>query len=202
MTDTNSLSLWSCPEIETTTRTLVAGESLFHQGDAAAAIFVVESGELRLVRRTIDGRLVTLHTARTGEPFAEAALFAETYHCDAVATVPSRVRVCPKAALLAALRHEPAHWEKLAAGLARQVHALRMRHELRNVRSAPERVLQYLALVAGPDGRTVRIEGKLQDIAAELGLTREAFYRALSRLTDEDAIERKPGELVLKRSSV
>jgi CRP-like cAMP-binding protein len=180
-------------------RVLATGEGLFHQGNAATAIFAVEAGELRLVRRTFDGRLVTLQTARTGELFAEAALFAEAYHCDAVATVPSRVRVYPKAALRAALHRQPALWERFTASLARQVQALRMRHELRNIRSARERVLQYLALSCGPDGRTVPVEGRLQDMAAELGLTREAFYRALTRLTEEGAIERKPRALMLKK---
>lgn len=186
------------PEIATAIHTVGAGEHLFHQGDAATAIFFIEAGELRLVRRTLDGGLVTLHKAQTGELFAEAALFAEAYHCDAIATVASRVRVYPKANLLAALHSEPALWESFTARLARQVQTLRMRLELRNVRSARERVLQYLSLRCGHDGRTVRVEGPLQDMAAELGLTREVFYRTLSRLSAEGAIERRPGQLILK----
>src|SRR5204863_5651112 len=70
-------------------RRLAAGETLFNQGDAAIAIFQVESGRLRLVRRTSDDHLVILYTARRGEFFAEASLFADTYHCDAAATAPS-----------------------------------------------------------------------------------------------------------------
>jgi len=63
-------------------RSLAAGEVLFRQGDRANAIFEVEQGRMRLVRQTIDNHPVTLHTARPGELFAEAALFADRYHCD------------------------------------------------------------------------------------------------------------------------
>ena len=48
-------------------RVLAPGELLFQQGDRAAAIYRVESGRLRLIRRTVDDHLVILHTARRGE---------------------------------------------------------------------------------------------------------------------------------------
>jgi hypothetical protein len=68
-------------EAGSTVRVLAPGELLFRQGDRAAAIYKVESGRLRLIRRTVDDHLVILHTARRGEFFAEASLFAEAYHC-------------------------------------------------------------------------------------------------------------------------
>ncbi len=181
-------------------RDLAAGEPLFRRGDRASAIYRVESGRLRLLRSAVDGRLVVLHTARAGDLFAEAALFSETYHCDAVAAVPSRVRHYPKGALLATLRADPALLEAFTAELARRLQALRSRLELRDVRSARERVLQHLAsAAAGTDGRSIPIEGRLQDIAAELGLTREAFYRTLAALEAAGAILRTEASIVLKR---
>lgn len=133
-------------------RDLAAGEILYRQGDRAAAIYKVETGRLRLVRRTLDDHLVILHTARRGEFFAEASLFAEAYHCDAVAAAPSRIRVYPKARVMAVLRTEPALAEAFVARLAHQLQDLRARMELRNIRSARERVLQYLRLRAGSEG--------------------------------------------------
>jgi CRP-like cAMP-binding protein len=180
---------------------LAAGEILFEQGDPAAAIYQVESGRLRLIRRTVDDHLVILHTARRGEFFAEASLFAEAYHCDAVAAAPSRVRVYPKAVVMAALRTDPALAESFMARLAHQLQELRARMELRNIRSARERVLQYLRLRAGLNGRSVAIEGQLQDIAAEIGVTREAFYRTLAALEAEGSLTRTESEILLKKSA-
>jgi CRP-like cAMP-binding protein len=180
-------------------RNLAAGEVLFKQGDRATAIYKVESGRLRLIRRTVDDHLVVLHTARLGELFAEASLFSEVYHCDAVAAASSRVRVYPKATLITALRTEPTFAEAFMARLARQLQELRARMELRNIRSARERVLQYFRLCAGLEGRSVAIEGQLQDIASEVGMTREALYRTLATLEAEGSISRTQTEIVLRK---
>ena len=181
-------------------RVLAAGELLFQQGDRAAAIYEVESGRLRLSRRTADDHLVILHTARRGEFFAEASLFAETYHCDAVAAVQSRVRAYPKEIVMEALRKDPALAEAFMARLARQLQELRAQMELRNIRSARDRVLQYLRLRAGVHGRSVAIEGRLQDIAAEIGMTREALYRTLAALEAEGSLTRTETAILLEKS--
>ena len=183
-----------------TIRVLAPGESLFHQGDRAAAIYKVESGRLRLIRRTVDDHLVILHTAHRGEFFAEASLFAEAYHCDAVAAASSRVRIYPKAKVMEALRADPALAEAFMARLARQLQDLRARMELRNIRSARDRVLQYLRLRAGLRGRAIEIEGQLQDIAAEIGITREALYRTLATLEAEGQLARTETAIVLKKA--
>ena len=70
--------------------------------------------------------------------------FAESYYCDAVAATPSRVRVYPKTTVMAALRADPDLAQAFMARLAVQLQELRALMELRNIRSARERVLQYL----------------------------------------------------------
>lgn len=178
-------------------RILETRELLFHQGDRTAAIYKVESGRLRLIRRTVDDHLVILHTARRGEFFAEASLFAETYHCDAVAAAPSRVRIYPKTTVIAALRADPDLAQAFMARLAVQLQELRTLMELRNIRSAHERVLQYLRWRAIEQGRSIAVEGQLQDIAAEIGITREALYRTLAALEAEGHLSRTDAAIIL-----
>jgi CRP-like cAMP-binding protein len=84
--------------------------------------------------------------------------------------------------------------------MAHQVIELRQRLEVMKVRSAKERVLVYLDLNSDPDGRTVNLRSQLQDIASELGLSREAFYRTLASLERDGAIERAGSRILLKRS--
>jgi len=127
-------------------RDLAAGAALFRQGDPAVAVYVIERGRLAMVRHTAEGRRVTLFTAGPGESFAEAALFSEVYHCDAVAEIPSRVTVVPKADLHALLKQRRQASDRLMARLAHQVQALRARLELRNIRSARERTFQASSL--------------------------------------------------------
>ena len=70
--------------------------------------------------------------------------------------------------------------------MAHQVIELRQRLEVMKVRSAKERVLVYLDLNSDPDGRTVNLRSQLQDIASELGLSREDPYVNLSIHTAPD----------------
>src|SRR6516165_1694196 len=182
-------------------RVLAPGELLFRQGDPAAAIYRVESGRLRLIRRTADDHLVILHTARRGEFFAEASLFADAYHCDAVAAAQSSVRVYLKEVVLAALRTDRALAEAFMARLARQLQELRARMELRNIRSSRDRVLQYLRRCARNDGRSIALDGQLQDIAAEIGITREALYRTLSALETEGHLIRTDTAILLNKAN-
>lgn len=182
---------------------LEANEALFRQGDEASAIFAVQQGRLRLVRHTIDDHPVTLHTARPGELLAEAALFADHYHCDAIAAVASRVHVYSKRHLLAAFRTDPDLAQQFMAVLARQVQALRSRLEERNIRSARERVLHRLVLATDNDRRMVNLDSTLIDLAAEIGLSHEALYRALAALEKDGTIARtRAGITLLRRRGV
>jgi CRP/FNR family transcriptional regulator, dissimilatory nitrate respiration regulator len=141
---------------------------------------------------------VILHTARRGEFFAEASLFADTYHCDAVAAAQSSIRVYPEEIVKEALRKDPALAEAFMARLARQLQELRARMELRNIRSARDRVLQYLRLIAGSDGHSIARDGQLQDIAAEIGISREALYRTLAALETEGYLTRTDTAILLR----
>jgi CRP-like cAMP-binding protein len=180
-------------------RSLARSELLFRQGDKVAAIYFIEAGRLQLIRRTFDGRSLILGTAPAGEFFVEAALFSEIFHCDAVAAEPSRVRIYPKHMMLNALRTDPESAMSFLALEARQIIELRQQLELMKVRSAKERLLLYLDFKAGPDGRTVSLPGPLQDIASELGLTREALYRTLSALEATGVIGRSESRITIKR---
>jgi CRP/FNR family transcriptional regulator, dissimilatory nitrate respiration regulator len=181
-------------------RSLARNEVLFRQGDRVAAIYFIETGRLRLERRTFDGRLLILGITPAGQFFVEAALFADSFHCDAVATEPSKVRIYPKQAALKALRTDPEDAMSFLALMAHQVIELRQRLELMKVRSAKERVMLYLDSNAEPGRGVVDLRSQLQDIASELGLTREAFYRTLANLEREGTIERAGSRILLKRS--
>ena len=109
-------------------RSLARSEALFRQGEKVTAIYFVEAGRLRLERQTIDGRSLVVGTTTTGKFFVEAALFADIFHCDAVATEPSQVRIYPKAAMLNALRTDPAHAMSFLSLIAHQV--IELRHRL------------------------------------------------------------------------
>ena len=171
-------------------RKLGAGETLFRAGDRVRAVFVVATGEIRLIRMSRAGSDVTLLRARAGVCFAEAALFSVRYHCDAVAETLTEVLEYRKAEILACLAREPGRTLNLLRHLARQVQALRSRAEMLALHSATDRLMAYFRLRARDEKSAVQLDSTWKQVASEVGLTHEALYRALRRLEQAGTIER------------
>ena len=183
-------------------RTLKAGQVLFRTGDRTAGLYEVVTGNVRLVRIDRAGREAVLHIAVAGETLAEASLFTSAYHCDAIATTDTVVRLYPKAIVLAEFERNSKTARAFTAMLARQVMNLRTRLEQSNIQSARDRVRHYLTLNTGADGRTVIVPGTIKNLAAELGLTHEVLYRTLADMAAVGEIERLKGKIRLAKPSV
>jgi CRP-like cAMP-binding protein len=168
------------------------GATIFRQGDRATAMFLIETGRVRLARVLADGTSLILYVAEAGESFAEASLSAAHYHCDAIADTDAAVVALPKADLLSALAADPAECLALTLALAAQVRDLRAKLELRNIRSASARVLAWLRLHASGNPPSVPMHRSWTQVADELGLTREVVYRALAALERQKRINRGP----------
>ncbi|HEY7297464.1 MAG TPA: Crp/Fnr family transcriptional regulator [Xanthobacteraceae bacterium] len=185
-----------------TERTLRAGQALFLQRSRPVGLYEVVSGKLRLVRVDRSGREAVLHSACAGQTIAEASLFSSTYHCDAIASARTIVRLYPKAVVLAEFRRNPKAAEAFMAMLGRQVMDLRTKLEQRNILSARERIVHYLTANAGAAGSTVAVTGTLKDLAGELGLSHEALYRTLAEMASAGEIERGRGTISLVKSKL
>ena len=182
------------------TRELRPREFLFRQGDNAEHIFAVEYGHIKLTRYLSNGKSVVMHVARAGHTFTEAALFSETYHCNAVAGVKTRVRMYKKREILQAINRDSSLALEYLASLSREVLRLRTQLELHNIQSARERILQFLLLEAHPDSLEFKIQVSLKDVAVNLGLAHETFYRELARLEDDKIITREDRIIKIHRT--
>ena len=178
-------------------RRLAAGELLFRQGDASFGFFRLLNGAVDMVRWTPSGAPLRLHAVRSGETFAEASLFAGHYHCDALATADSEIRSYACDQVLLAMETAPGLAIAMAAHLATSLRDARRLLELRSVTPLKLRLLFRLRDLAGADGRlpsTATITG----IAAEIGATPEACYRAVAALERDGVLTRfKRGRIVL-----
>jgi len=171
-------------------RKLTAGEALFHRDDPVGQVFVVIDGEVILQRHTIEGAAVIFQRAKAGETLAEASLFSEHYHCDAVAVTAAGVIAFSKNEVLKGMEADASFGREVLAQTSRKLIETRSRLELRNVRSARERILQYLVLVGGDGIDGITFDKSLKDVAAEIGLTHETFYRSLKKLEADGVIKR------------
>lgn len=155
---------------------LAPGEMLFGAGADVTDIFMVRSGSVHLQRHTTHGAHMVLQNAGPGTVVAEASAYSSRYHCDAVAAQESVVAGLPKERFLSALADQPALAESWSALLARSVQAARLRAEIRNLPRVSDRLAAWLG-----EGNALPERGRWQDVAAELGVTREALYRELAR---------------------
>lgn len=161
---------------------LEKNHTLFRQGEQVSNMFYVAMGEVTLSRYGLAGNEVIIHSAQAKETFAEAALFSDVYHCDAVVTKDSQLWSINKAATLAFANDNPSFAMDLMERFAKQIQQLRSQKEILAIRSATERV--YMALSQG------LLNTSIKQFANSIGLTHEATYRALAELVrDNKAIK-------------
>ena len=153
-------------------------------------LHVVEHGRIQLNRNTADGCPTVLQVSLAGEMVAEASLFSDSYHCSAIADRSSTGFSIRKQNIMEYLSSSPQASMQVMEILAREIRDLRTLHEIRNIRSAKERVFSYLQLLSDEQAQ-VHFLMSLKDVAYRLGLSHEAFYRALKQLEDDSLIQRE-----------
>jgi CRP-like cAMP-binding protein len=157
-------------------QTLAAGETAFRSGDPIRSLFLVVAGAMRLMRTLPHGFQLTLQRAGPGAILAEASLFAERYHCDAVAVEGSMLWVMPLAAIRTALSTDFKLALAFARGLSYEVQRARAHAEILTLRTVAERVDAWIALNDG----SLPPKGRWRHIASDIGVTPEALYRELA----------------------
>lgn len=175
-----------------------ADETVFRQGDAVHAIFQVREGAVAMVRHLSDGTMLTIATAGADETFAEAALFSDRYHCDAVARSKSVIAVAPVAAIKARLERDPKLAIDLAEAFSAQVRLLRALIEIQRIKRAPDRLLAWLRWRASGAPPVVEAPDAWSRVASSIGLTPEALYRALRTLEEDKLILRSDRTITLR----
>ncbi len=158
-------------------RAVAAGETLFCAGDPVRSIYLVMDGIVQLVRHQPHGLQLTLQRASAGDILAEASLFADRYHCDAVAIEDTRLRATPRSDVERAFAGDGAFARAWAAHLAHQVQRVRTTLEIMTLKTVAERLDAWIAL---NDGR-LPPKGEWRIVASEIGVSPEALYRELAK---------------------
>lgn len=168
---------------------LAPGEVLFRQDDTSRGLFLVTEGQIDLVRHAPAGATVRIHSAKAPGTFAEASLFSDVYHCDAIAQSQSTVRSVSRRAVFSVFERRPELAQAFSAYLARALREARRLIELRSVHPLSERLYLRLQEHAGEDGR-VPSSATIKSVAEEIGATPEASYRALAELERAGRVRR------------
>jgi CRP-like cAMP-binding protein len=139
------------------------------------AMYFVRSGAIALERPMADGTALTLHLALEGMALAEASLFTEFYHCDAVARAPSTIATLPRSNFLTALRKSPDAALSLIEAQSKEVQGQRARIEILRLRRVSDKLDAWLDLYGEP------ARGDWVKVAEAIGVSQPALYRELAK---------------------
>lgn len=157
------------------TRRLALGAALFRRDDLVERVYVVNDGRVELERSLPNGEGLVLARAEAGTMLAEASLFAERYHCDAVARRSSVVASLDRAKFLEQLRRHPELALGLLADASGEVQRQRARIEILRLKRVTDRLDAWLTLYDPPG------PGGWIDVAEAIGITPPALYRELAK---------------------
>jgi CRP/FNR family transcriptional regulator, dissimilatory nitrate respiration regulator len=174
-------------------------QTVFRTGDPVDAVYRVITGEVHLLRHAPDGATIIIHRARRGDFFAEASLFSNHYHCDAVCVQAGQCMRLQADVLRQSLANDPGFALEWIATLSRNLRRQRASQERMALRSTRARIVHYL-VDRGEDGVVVRDQPFIR-WAEELGVSHEALYRTLASMEKEGILARDGSKLRLLNPS-
>ncbi|HUN05223.1 MAG TPA: Crp/Fnr family transcriptional regulator [Aggregatilineales bacterium] len=170
-------------------REYAAGQIVFLEGDQNVALYIVDSGWLKAVKSSPDGREQILHFIGSGEVFNAIGVFASDYNpATVIALEPSSVWVIEQKHVLDLFDLHPELGKFVIRELAGRVQQLIQMVEDLSLRTIEARLARYLLeqsdqeLLARPRWATQA------EIANRLGTVPDVLNRALRSLARENLI--------------
>ncbi len=157
-------------------REVCAGATLFHLGDPIRSMHLVQSGVVQLARHNVGGVALILQRAAAGAMLAEASLFADRYHCAAVATEDAVVRVIPRGELTRKLETDSAFSLIWARHLAQEVQRTRLHCEIISMKTVSSRFDAWLSWHGAMPPK-----GQWGTLASDIGVSPAALYREIAK---------------------
>ena len=170
------------------TRSVARGDTIFVQGDPAAAIFIVLDGWVKLFRITPAGTEAVVGIFTKGRSFGEAvALENASYPVTAEAVTDSRLLIVRAGTLVSLLRERPEVAMAVVSATFRHLHALIAQVEQLKAHTGAQRVAEFLIELCDADSGTCTIKLPYDKslIAARLGMQPQSLSRAFNRLESQ-----------------
>ena len=179
-------------------------QRLFTQGDPADSFFLVDSGSIKLVQSTPDGKEMIVRFIRPGEVIAAVALLpGGRYPVTALAAGPSRLAVWSSGRIRELVQRHPTLQANIMSAMAMHMQdALSQGRELATSR-VPQRLAAMLLRLADrgsttvPDGVLVDQALSREEMAEMIGTTLFTVSRTLSEWQDAGIISTRQKQVVL-----
>ncbi|KMO35014.1 Crp/Fnr family transcriptional regulator [Methylobacterium aquaticum] len=185
-----------------------ANEILVDFDDASTDVYLLASGEVRILNRTQSGKEVILGEMRAGEFFGElAAIDGVSRSANVTALTRGELCVVPAAVFREIVFAAPPIADRLLRLLAKRVRMLNARLMEHAVLDLRHRLYAELLRLSTPrpgtDGeRAVSPPPYHHVLAARIGCRREQVTREFTVMAQEGLVDRTRGALILRRPDI
>jgi CRP-like cAMP-binding protein len=178
--------------------------AIFGEGKEARGFYLLITGQVKLVKSSLEGKEYIIRLVGPGETFAEAAVFGEIpYPATAIALEECHTLFFPKGPFLQHLADSPALARNMLATLSRLMFHLTKQLEDLSLKEVSARLARYIL------ERCQQTHGDLApglhcdlpttktQLAAYLGTISETLSRTLSRFKSLGLIEMDKGKITI-----
>lgn len=171
------------------------GEILFHEGAYPRGLYCVQSGKIKITQTGVDGKEQIVHLIHDGDVMGHRAILSEdTYSGTAVAMEDSHVCFIPKAPFYSMAETSSKLALKITHMLSNELREAEQKITHTAQRPVRDRIAQCLLILkknygVEPDGATINMIIKREDLANLAGTTRESATRLLYDLQEQKIIE-------------
>ncbi len=182
--------------VEKTGRTLhfQPGEAVFHEGERYRGFFLVQEGACKVFRLSEEGKEAVLSFFLPGQAIALVPLLrnSDVYPASCLALQQSVLIRYDAVSFRALLKHRPSIQSTLQESMASIAEFFRDKTSMLMLEGAEERVTGFLRQI-GADRKPTLLDVPKRQIALFLGITPEAFSRALASLKERGDVEEQNG---------
>jgi CRP-like cAMP-binding protein len=185
-------------------KTFLRHAAIFGEGKEAKGFYLLITGQIKLVKSSLEGKEYIIRLVGPGETFAEAAVFGEIpYPATAIALEECHTLFFPKGPFLQHLADSPALARNMLATLSRLMFHLTKQLEDLSLKEVSARLARYIL------ERCQQTHGDLApglhcdlpttktQLAAYLGTISETLSRTLSRFKSLGLIEMDKGKITI-----
>ncbi|MCW8916970.1 MAG: Crp/Fnr family transcriptional regulator [Magnetovibrio sp.] len=178
-------------------KSFTKGSQVIEKGDSVSGAYFVLKGSLRVFTLSPEGKQATLYRMDVGDTCVLAlnSLFNDVlYPAWVEADQDTTIGVIPSDAYRTLFGSETVIQDITMRALSSAVFGLMSELEVRHVQSLDQRLARYLLMRASSDGK---VHNTQQEIASEIGTTREVVGRLMVQFTNRGLIKTGRGVVTL-----
>lgn len=164
---------------------------VFSEGDPAVSLFILIDGSIDLIKSTPDGREQLMRSVKSGEMFAEAAMFTGmAYPVTAIARADSTLVVITKPSFLLIVKEHPEVALAIMGTMAKLLRHLNKLVSDLSLGSVAQRLARYLIEESKKrSALSFELSIAKRDLAFKLGTVPETLSRTFKKFASKGVVE-------------